>query len=164
VTTFVFTNINESNLSRFLRFDIWQDSERLRSFLMKVDIQGLPETRVSRILRSIINSRDRFFEYLRFLLTDDLDKEPIGTEEEHNGHRSGGEGGGIWDTSSPIFEQLLLAASRSPRRLQAIDDVIEQLRKEEGEDSPRRVVPAEFLEFWEAFKQIVPQQARRNRS
>ena len=63
ISTLVFENINESNLSRFLRFEIWQGAERLRAFLMKVEIDGLPETRVSRILRSIINSRDRFFEY-----------------------------------------------------------------------------------------------------
>jgi hypothetical protein len=163
VTTFEFRNINESNLSRFLRFDIWQNAERLRSFLMKVDIKGLPETRVSRILRSIINSRDRFFEYLRFLLADDADKETIGTEPDEDRGDSNGENASIWDTSSPIFEQLLLAASRSPRRLKSIDDVIQQLRKEDDEDVSRRVVPQEFLEFWEAFKEIVPQQTRRNR-
>src|SRR5690606_12565338 len=117
----------------------------------------------SRIIRSIINSRDRFFEYLRFLLTDDSEKEPIGTEHDDDRSSSNGENASIWDTSSPIFEQLLLSASRSPRRLKAIDDVIEQLRKEDAEDPSRRVVPQEFLEFWEAFKQIVPQQARRNR-
>lgn len=60
--------------------------------------------------------------------------------------------------STPIFEQLLLAASRSPRRLKAIDDVIQQLRKEEGEDSSNKIIPQEFLEFWEAFKQVVPSQ------
>ena len=162
VTTFTFQNINESNLSRFLRFDIWQGADRLRSFLMKAEIDGLPVTRVGRILRSIINSRDRFFEYLRFLLADDGDKEPVGTEPDKRG-KSNGETASIWDASSPIFEQLLLSASRSPRRLKAIDDVIEQLRKQDDEDPTRRVVPQEFLEFWEAFKQIVPKKTRRNR-
>jgi hypothetical protein len=145
-------------------FEIWQGSERLRAFLMKVEIDNLPETRVSRILRSIINSRDRFFEYLRFLLADDLNKEPIGAENDDRRGSLSGEPASIWDTTVPIFEQLLLAASRSPRRLKAIDDVIEQLRKEEGKDSATRVVPQEFLDFWEAFKQIAPQPPRRKRS
>jgi len=164
VTELVFQNINESNLSCFLRFEIWQGAERQRAFLMKVKIDGLPETRVSRILRSIINSRDRFFEYLRFLLADDLAKEPIGTEPGDDRSDSNGEAASIWDMSTPIFEQLLLAASRSPRRLKSIDDVIQQLRKEEGEDSANNVIPHEFLEFWEAFKQIVPQQSGRTRT
>ncbi len=63
-----------------------------------------------------------------------------------------------------IFEQLLLAASRSPQRLKAIDDVIQQLRKEEGEQSESNIVPHEFMKFWEAFKQSVPQQKRRKRT
>ncbi|MCX7420946.1 MAG: phospholipase D family protein [Planctomycetia bacterium] len=164
VTELVFQNINESNLSRFLRFEIWQGAEQQRAFLIKVEIEGLPNSRVSRILRSIINSRDRFFEYLRFLLADDLAKEPVGTEPGEDGGDSNGEVGSIWDISTPIFEQLLLASSRSPRRLKAIDDVIQQLRKEEGEDSTSDVIPHEFLEFWEAFKQIVPQQPMRTQT
>lgn len=163
-TTLVFENINESNLSRFLRFEIWQGSDHLRSFLMKIEIAGLPETRVSRILRSIINSRDRFFEYLRFLLADDLQKEATGTESDDDKRGDGnGDGKDIWDMSTPIFEQLLLAASRSPQRLKAIDDVIQQLLKEDGEPSVSIIVPQEFLEFWEGFKQLVPQPMRRTR-
>ena len=163
ISELVFLNINESNLSRFLRFEIWQGAERLRAFLMKVEIEGIPESRVSRILKSIINSRDRFFEYLRFLLADDLNKDPVGADPGDKRGDSNGEDGSIWVTSTPIFEQLLLAASRSPRRLQAIDEVIQQLRKEEGEESDSNIVPHEFLEFWEAFKQIVPQTTRRKR-
>jgi len=162
-TRLTFLNINESNLSRFLRLEIWEGAERLRAFLMKVEIEGLPESRVSCILRSIINSRDRFFEYLRFLLADDLNKESVGTEPDNDRSNPKGDDASIWDMSTPIFEQLLLAASRSPSRLKAIDDVIQQLRKEEGEDSTSNVIPHEFLEFWEAFKQIVPQQRRRKR-
>ena len=161
-TKLVFQNINESNLSRFLRFEIWQGKEALRTFLTKIEIAGLPKTRVSKILRSIINSRDRFFEYLRFLLTDDLSKEIVGTSSDDTGRAEHGEGGEIWDTSKPIFEQLLLSASRSPHRLKAIDDVIQQLRQEEA-DEPEGIVPNEFIEFWEAFKEIVPQQKRRRR-
>ena len=98
------------------------------------------------------------------MLADDLAKEPVGTEPGEDGGDSNGEVGSIWDISTPIFEQLLLASSRSPRRLKAIDDVIQQLRKEEGEDSTSDVIPHEFLEFWEAFKQIVPQQPMRTQT
>ena len=158
---FVFPNISESNLSRFLRFEIWQGAERLRAFLIKVDIEGIPESRIGRILKSIINSRDRFFEYLRFLLADDLEKEPVGTSTRGDG--SGSDGESIWDLSTPIFEQLLLAASRSPQRLAAIDEVISKLCEEADEQENGRIIPHEFLEFWEAFKAIVPQKQRKGR-
>jgi hypothetical protein len=94
------------------------------------------------------------------LLSDDHDKDPVGAET--NERNSGdGEGADIWDTSKPIFEQLLLSASRSPQRLKAIDDVIEQLGQDD--DDCNNIVPIEFLEFWEAFKKIVPRQKRRRR-
>ncbi len=44
----------------------------------EVDVVGIPDSRVSSILKGIINSRDRFFEYLRFLLADDSEKEEVG--------------------------------------------------------------------------------------
>lgn len=162
VTNLCFQNINESNLSKFLQLEIWQDSDRLRAFLLKVDIDGIPDSRVGCILRSIINSRDKFFEYLRFILADDLEKQPIGTEPIDNHDDTNGEASNIWEMSTPIFEQLLLSASRSPLRLKSIDDAIQLLRKEEHDDTDR-IIPNEFLEFWEAFKKIVPQQSRKRK-
>ncbi len=164
-TTLFFANINESNLSRFVQFEIWQGGERCRAFLMKIVIQDLPESRVSRILRSIIDSRDRFFEYLRFLLADDGNKGEIGTKDIVSSGEGEANSREIWDMDMPIFEQLLLAASRSPSQLLAIDDVIQKLREEEEEEEvDKRVIPHEFLEFWDAFKEIVPQSNRRKRS
>ncbi|MDB4777835.1 phospholipase D family protein [bacterium] len=148
-----FRNISESNLSRFLKFEIWKGGVRHRQFLMKVQIEGIPDSRIGNILRSIIKNRDRFFEYLRFLLADDLNKDPVGHSDEKNG--KGRDGGSFWDTATPIYEQLLLAASRSPKRLKAIDEIIVRLQQEELEsDEDDRIVPEEFLMFWEAFKQV----------
>lgn len=151
--TFCFENINESNLSRFLRFEIHHDGERLRQFLMKIDIEGMPESRVSRIMRSIINDRDRFFEYLRFLLADDFDKND--DSGSSNKDAANGDDAQIWDVQAPIFEQLLISASRRPGRLKEIDDVIRQLTKDT--DDEKEVVPSEFVSFWNAFRQMVPQ-------
>ena len=141
ISNLVFANINESNLSQFIRIDIWQTADRLRSFLVKIDIAGLPPTRIGRILRSIIDNRDRFFDYLRFLLTDDLEKEMIGTEPIDRGC-SQSEGSSVWDTTSPIYEQLLVAASRYPNRLKAIDSVIEQIRSDDS--TTENIIPKSF--------------------
>src|SRR5207249_3257451 len=73
-----FENINESSLSRFLRFEILHETECQRSFLMKIEIAGMPAGRVSTIVRGIVSDREKFFEYLRFLLADDFDKEGDG--------------------------------------------------------------------------------------
>jgi hypothetical protein len=160
ISNLVFANINESNLSQFIRIDIWQTADRLRSFLVKIDIAGLPPTRIGRILRSIIDNRDRFFDYLRFLLTDDLEKEMIGTEPIDRGS-SQSERSSVWDTTSPIYEQLLVAASRYPNRLKAIDSIIEQIRNDDS--TTDNIIPQEFLDFWESFKEIVATTNRKKR-
>lgn len=151
--TFCFENINESNLSRFLRFEIHHEGEQLRQFLMKIDIDGMPASRVSRIMRSIINDRDRFFEYLRFLLADDFDKN--NDSGSANKGQTNGDDAQMWDVQAPIFEQLLISASRRPGRIKEIDDVIRQLT--EDTDDEKEVVPPEFVSFWNAFRQMVPQ-------
>jgi len=154
--TFMFENINESSLSSFLRFDICHGKEPKRSFLMKIDIAGLPETRVSTVLKAIISDRDKFYEYLRFLLADEFDKGDADGGDD-TGSRTGNkeQGDGFWNLNATFFEQLLVTASRRPERLKEIDDVINQLlHRDDGER--KEIVPQEFLTFWGAFRQMVP--------
>lgn len=148
-----FENINESNLSRFLRFEILHEKETKRAFLMKIDISGMPPGRINTIIKGIISDQDKFFEYLRFLLADDFDKEAGDTGGSKN--KSDKEDGSVWDVTSPIFEQLLVTASRRPGRLKEIDDIIRQLMDDEDDDQ-RKIVPHEFLTLWEAFRAMLP--------
>lgn len=145
-----FENINEGNLSRFLRFEILHEQQCQRSFLMKIEVAGMPAGRVGTIVRGIVSDTDKFFEYLRFLLADEIDKEALGGGD-WNGDSEGDGGDGTWRVQSPIFEQLLITASRRPRRLKEIDDLIAQLLDGDGEDG-KEIVPQEFLQFWLAFR------------
>ena len=52
----------------------------------------------------------------------------------------------------PIFEQLLVTASRNPDRLREVDRLIVSLR-ESTEDG---VIPQDFLSLWEIFKAAIP--------
>ncbi|TWT62862.1 hypothetical protein [Rubinisphaera italica] len=150
---FCFENINESNLSLFLRFEIYHEGERLRQFLMKINIDGMPTSRVSRIIQSIIKDSNLFFEYLRFLLADEFDKNNVSGSDNKSGTNA--KDVQIWDIQTPIFEQLLISASRRPGRLKEIDDVIRHLTQDMVDE--KKVVPPEFVSFWNAFRQMVPQ-------
>lgn len=152
-TEFRFGNINESNLSRFLRFEIYYDKALQCAFLMKIDIAGMPTSRVSKIIKGIVSDRDKFFEYLRFLLADDFDK------DADRGGQSGGKGSSddsadLWDVRSPIFEQLLVTASRRPGRLRDIDGIIQQLL-DDDEQEQKRIIPPEFLTLWNGFRAVM---------
>jgi hypothetical protein len=120
---------------------------------MKIDIAGMPASRVSNIIKGIICDQDKFFEYLRFLLADEFDKEGGSGGETPTRQADGASG--TWDVTAPIFEQLLITASRRPGRLKEIDGIIRQLM-EGNEPDQKSVVPQEFLTLWEAFRTMIP--------
>jgi len=143
---FCFGNISETHLSRFLRFTLFDCDDAVCEFLVCVHIEGMPEGRLDNIFKSIVNSREKFLAYLRFLLTDEPSKEEV------TGDGNGARGGTRTGLEMPIFEQLLITASRNPRRLIEVDRVITSLRDAKGES----VVPNEFLSLWEVFKAAIP--------
>jgi len=151
----VFKNLAEVELSRFIHFKITgKGSELQHQFLLKIDIQDLPEDRLENILKKIIDSQDKFFEYLRFLLAEDITKEDllsVGEDTKHIIHND--ESAGDWHVNLPIYEQLLVVASRSPRKLKDIDDAIQKLTP--SDENSSQVIPESFLSFWGAFRTLI---------
>lgn len=149
-----FGNLAEVELSRFIHFRIEASDGGLQhEFLIRIDIEGLPEGRLENILRKIIDSSDKFFDYLRFLLADEIKKEDLleavisGVPPQHSSDMAEG-----WHFHLPIYEQLLVTASRSPGKLADVDEIIRHLASGDSET----VVPEEFLSFWEAFRSSIP--------
>ncbi|WLD11913.1 phospholipase D family protein [Planctellipticum variicoloris] len=151
-----FENINESNLSSFLRFEILREKERQQAFLMKIKVAGMPPGRVGTIVRGIVSDPEKFFEYLRFLLAEDFDKDACVGGDAIRESRDGDWNNGAWGVQSPIFEQLLVTVSRRPKRLKEIDDLIAQLLDGDGQDGTE-IVPQDFLAFWRAFRDVATQ-------
>jgi hypothetical protein len=152
--TCIFTNLTEVELSRFLHFRIEStDGELQHEFLLRIDIDGLPQDRLENILRKIIDSSDKFFDYLRFLLADEINKEDLlaavssGIPPQQSSDIAEG-----WHFHLPIYEQLLVTASRSPRKLADVDEIIRHLTSGDSQT----VIPATFLSFWEAFRSLIP--------
>jgi len=149
-----FTNYTETHLSPFLEFKISYKGIEQSLFLLSMDIE-LPESRLHRIFTSIINSREKFLKYLTFLLTGE-ETGIIGSKE--NGSKAITTNGLSWTFDGlPVFEKLLMAASRSPIKLIAVDKLIERLKAEtEADDKP--IVTAEFEGLWQVFKSYINQQ------
>lgn len=152
--TCIFANISGIELSRFLHFRIESsDGELQHEFLLRIDIDGLPQDRLDNILRKIIDSSDKFFDYLRFLLADEVNKEDllasVSAAEVVQHPADIAEG---WHFHLPIYEQLLVTASRSPRKLAEVDEIIRHLTSGDSET----VIPEAFLSFWGAFRSLIP--------
>ena len=100
------------------------------------------DSREDLVLKQLINSEDKFLNYIRLLLQNEPDKEKWMAMEKTmvNGRGIGG-----LDWKMPIFEQLMIAASRYPEQLKRIDQLLKKL---EDLDS---IIPKEFLELWGQF-------------
>lgn len=142
-----FEGINLVNLSPFLHWKVvHKESSITKEFMTKMDIK-LPENRRDSIFRSIIENKEKFFQFLQFLLGKDGGNISfIDTILQKNGF--GNNSGFIWENETPILEELLINMSRNPERIVEIDRIIEKLSSNK-EDCP---IPNEFLEFWEVFK------------
>ena len=148
----VFENIKQTELSRFVVFSVTTAGAEERRFMVKAAIEGMPETRFGAIFKSIVNSPEKFFQYLTFLLAEEHSKEELVGEVKD----SGGTGplDVPWHAGFPIFEALLVTASRSPSKLKHIDSLIDRLRRDVEDDGV--VVPPEFLDFWDVWRTLIP--------
>ena len=148
-----YTGYPETELSPFLIFEIYKDGEMLSHFLLQMEIE-LPDARLSKIISAIINSRDKFLKYLTFLLTG----EEFAVLTDNSASGGNGQWEGIhqqWSISgTPVFEKLLIAASRYPDKLKSINRLIKSL-KSETIDFEEPVITPEFEKFWQIFQNFI---------
>lgn len=148
-----FENFDILSVSRFLAFKIEKAGETYHKFLICIDIEGLPDDRLDNLYRAIIDSSEKFFEYIRFILTEDISKDDILKEFEKQpdtvkNHADVNE----WFQDLPIYENLLVAASRNPKKLQEVDEIIKRL---DYEHEGKPIIPPPFRIFWEKFTQTI---------
>jgi hypothetical protein len=150
-----FANIAEVELSRFLQIRIESANGELQhEFLLRIDIAGLPHNRLDNILRKIIDSDVKFFDYLRFLLADEINKEDLlAVVSDESPPQHSVETEEAWHFNLPIYEQMLVTASRNPRKLADVDEIIRHLTRDDYDSET--VIPEAFLSFWEAFRSLI---------
>lgn len=149
---FVFENLSEIELTQFVMLTIEYKKEKVSSFLVKMQID-LPDTRKDKILKHLVASRENFFKYLDFLLSENPYLETPTLVDP--GDKEAGKATEKWHfqfSDLPIFEHLLLTVSRSPQKLKSIDRLVQRL-KDENPESGENIIPEDFYEFWKIFKQ-----------
>lgn len=146
----VFKGIALHNLSPFLIFNILhKPTGQCKEFMTRSPIK-LPDNRKQAIFRSIIDNKEKFFEFIQFLLGNNEGQfEFIGKKLKVASSWS--ESSNIWHHSQPLFEELLLASSRDKDKLFEIDNVIKKLQKEGADD----LIPEDFMKFWNVFLAVL---------
>lgn len=135
-------------LTSFFAFELLASSggvEVARRFVLNVPLEGAPPDRRERIMRSLLDSQDKVLRLILFLLA----------EGGHDSHEallaartmlSGGTGTGALQTGFPLFEALVRALERDPKRLDQIGRLLDDLKKTpEG----RQLLPEGLEEIWE---------------
>jgi hypothetical protein len=159
VNELTFTAISKVDLTRFFVFRTTTDGNGVaREFVRFVQVDGLPDDRLGAITRKIIDSREKFFAYLRFLIAPEIRKEdllaPIATDR--SSQKTGSEGSPPRYAGLSVFEEMLVAASREPGKIARASTIIAELNRRYMEDDKGEpVVPLEFAEFWKAFEDYI---------
>ena len=107
--------------------------EDRKTFLMRTEVE-MPEARHGKVMGEILDSEEKLMRYMLFCLDPQLDEglQEIGTRVV--GMSKKGLGHSWEDYTLPLYERLLLAASRNPKALKDIDRNVEPLRKVMGKD------------------------------
>ena len=144
-----------SRLTAFFAFRLHVANKNVEDirFARKLPAEGMPEGRLNEVLRSLIDSPERFLQFLRALLgglEGMVDWAQAG--EGANKGAFGGNGPG----GETLLEDLMRVASREPERLKPIRRLIDELRStEEG----RKIVPDQLFNIWTAVDQAVKERS-----
>lgn len=113
--------------------------------VIKIPTEGIPEDRDDRIFRSLLDTRDKFMNYIAMMITDSPMQlsEMLCTSREDN--QSSCLSG--YHLNSGLYESLLRLASTNPERLNDIREVVDKL--------DTAVVPESFLQMVEVFKSTI---------
>ncbi len=135
-------------LTAFVAFRLRSTTEAIDPLILvaKVPAHGLPEQRMHRILRTVINTPERFLAFLRALLGG-LEELMAWTGEGDAEAEGRDAGAGL--AAETLLEDLLRTAARDPERLAVVRHVISDLMADEAGSE---VVPDEVYAIWQAVE------------
>ena len=121
---------------------------------LRLPAEGMPEDRMHQVLRTLLDSPEKFLRFLRALLGG-LDAVLGWAKDAGEGNGTGdwGVGGG----GETLLDDLVRTASRDPERLEPVRRLIDDLRKT---DEGRRIVPDELFAIWMAVEEALAPEPR----
>jgi hypothetical protein len=116
------------------------------SFLLLLPLEGAPEDRHDRIIRSLIGSREQLLRYILFLLAagDEAALSSAHVQELIRDERGEQQAG--TPAPTPLLEAMLRTLHRTPEQLERVEALLETLRR----DAPgAALLTPEFQAVWE---------------
>ena len=120
---------------------------------LRLPAEGMPADRIHQILRTLLDSPEKFLRFLRALLGG-LDAVIGWAQDAGEGAAPWGIGGGAGET---LLDDLVRTASRDPDRLKPVRRLIDDLRKT---DAGGCIVPDELFAVWLAVEEALAPEPR----
>ncbi|MCD8372538.1 MAG: phospholipase D family protein [Clostridia bacterium] len=140
----VFSDLKITQLSNFYKISASDKDETITRIIIIPTI-GLPENRDEKIVSSVINNKENFYQYISFLLGDRLSLS--GYNQQRN--KNDGAADNRHNVNLPaLYEKMLYTAANEPENLKEIDSLLKAVSKD-------GVVPENFEETYNIFKKAV---------
>ncbi len=101
--------------------------------------------RVDAVVRELVDTPDKFLNYVHMLLDSTPDKRRLVRPDRHGNDVSDLFG---FDGSDALFEQLMRAAARNPNHLERVGQLVKRM------DKLKMVIPEQFSDLWRHFAHI----------
>lgn len=137
-----------SHLSEFYILKVTPEDETAETVKMaiKISTKGIPEDRDDHIFRSLIDTRDKFLNYVEMMITDR--PQELAALLMHNNELSANIALSRPNTrSNALYESLLRIAATNPERLEDVQELVNRL--------DHKVVPESFAQMCAKFKQSI---------
>ena len=135
----VFENLELLQLSEFYVIAVTVDDYILERVIM-IPTEGIPEERDSSVIKSVINSRRAFIEYVAYVLGDDYVQTFLENSKVDGAYAE-------WKKAElmpAVYEKMLKASVSNPERIKEIQYITRVI-----EDAT--IIPPEFTEMYKVF-------------
>lgn len=144
----VFSRLSFAGITPLTAFTITArvgETKREASFVMNLPLEGAPEDRQDRIVRSLIENRDQLLRYILFLLASG-DEAATSSGELRKLLDASGDGPDRAQPNPYLLETMLRALHRGPAQLERVSSLIEALRRQPGSSE---LLTDDFQSIWE---------------
>lgn len=146
----MFKGIAIHHLSPFFIWKVvYPAKNQEKEFITRLQI-NLPAQRKEAIFKSIIQDKERFIQFIQFLLGANDDNLFFHGDQQKPVNKQTDKG---WlNMSAHMYEEMLIAAARNPDKLRDVERLIQRLKTHKAEN----VIPDDFNMIWDVFKQMLP--------
>lgn len=136
------------HLSEFYILNVTPSDETIEPIKMaiKIPTKGIPEDRDDHIVRSLIDTRDKFLNYVEMMITD-RPQELATLIMQSDESNAIGTKAMVSHRDNTLYESLLRIAASNPDRLEDIEELVNCL--------DTKVVPDSFRQMTEMFKRSI---------